>query len=157
MQDLRRVFADRSVDVAFIATPDRWHALATTRAMQAGKGAYVEKPVSHNVEEGRRIIQTARKLNRICQGGGLNHSRGAWQEAVEDVKDGKLGRFDLAKGIVYGRTSPGRRPRPVRGPETADYGLWLGPAEKLPLTRRSFHYDWHSAPLTIGGRNEIKP
>ena len=68
---------DKSVDVVFIATPNHWHALAAIWAMQAGKDVYVEKPVSHNVSEGRRIVQVARKTGRICQGGTQNRSNGA--------------------------------------------------------------------------------
>ncbi|MEO6811929.1 MAG: Gfo/Idh/MocA family oxidoreductase [Isosphaeraceae bacterium] len=143
VQDLRKVFDDQSVDVAFVATPNHWHALAAIWAMQAGKDVYVEKPVSHNVAEGRRIVQAARKLNRICQGGTQNRSRGAWQGAVEYIQDGKLGRVELAKSIVYGRRGSVGGPGLCSIPETVDYDLWLGPAAKLPLTRRSFHYDWH--------------
>jgi predicted dehydrogenase len=82
VQDLRKVLEDKAVDVVFIATPNHWHALAAIWAMQAGKDVYVEKPVSQNVEEGRRIVQVARKLGRIAQTGTQNRSRGALAEAV---------------------------------------------------------------------------
>jgi predicted dehydrogenase len=83
MQDMRRVFDDKSIDAVFICTPNHWHALAAIWAMQSGKDVYVEKPVSHNISEGRRIVQVARKLNRICQGGTQNRSNMALAEAIE--------------------------------------------------------------------------
>ena len=90
VQDLRLVYDDKSVDVVFVATPNHWHALATIWAMQAGKDVYCEKPVSHNVSEGRRMVQAARKYGRICQAGTQNRSRGALAEAVKYMQDGKL-------------------------------------------------------------------
>ena len=81
VQDMRSVFDDKRVDVVFVATCNHWHALAAIWAMQAGKDVYVEKPVSHNITEGRRIVEVAHKLGRICQGGTQNRSSGSWREA----------------------------------------------------------------------------
>lgn len=143
VQDMRRVFDDKSVDAVFIATPNHWHALAAIWAMQSGKDAYVEKPVSHNISEGRRIAQVARKLNRICQGGTQNRSNMALAEAVEYMKAGKLGEVKLARSIIYGqRGSIGPRST-YEPPKNVDYDLWTGPAPLGPLTRKSLHYDWH--------------
>ena len=91
VQDLRVILADKSIAAVFIATPNHWHALAAIWAMQAGKDVYVEKPVCHNLREGRRIVQVARKLRRICQGGTQNRSNGALTEAIKFIHDGKLG------------------------------------------------------------------
>src|SRR6266516_5834461 len=77
VQDLRVILDDKSVAAVFIAAPNHWHALAAVWAMQAGKDVYVEKPVSHNISEGRRIVQMARKLGRICQGGTQSRSNGS--------------------------------------------------------------------------------
>src|SRR5207237_7255843 len=96
-QDLRRVLDDKSVAAVFITTPNHWHALATIWAMQAGKDVYVEKPVSHNVTEGRRVVQVARKLGRICQGGTQNRSNGALAEAIQYIREGRLGEVKLAR------------------------------------------------------------
>lgn len=143
VQDMRRVFDDKSVDAVFIATPNHWHALAAIWAMQSGKDAYVEKPVSHNISEGRRIAQVARKLNRICQGGTQNRSNMALAEAVEYMRAGKLGEVKLARSIIYGqRGSIGPRST-YEPPKNVDYDLWTGPAPLGPLTRKSLHYDWH--------------
>src|SRR6185369_13800295 len=85
-QDLRRILDDRSIDVVTIATCNHWHALAAIWAMQAGKHVYVEKPVSHNISEGRRIVEVAHKLGHICQGGTQNRSSGSWQAAIEYMR-----------------------------------------------------------------------
>jgi predicted dehydrogenase len=140
---MRKVFDDKSVDAVFIATPNHWHALAAIWAMQAGKDAYVEKPVSHNISEGRRIVQVSRKTNRICQGGTQNRSNMALAEAVEYMKAGKLGEVKLARSIIYGgRGSIGPKGT-YEAPKNVDYNLFMGPASLEPLTRKNLHYDWH--------------
>ena len=143
VQDLRRILDDRSVDAVFIATPNHWHALAAIWALQAGKDVYVEKPVSHNLSEGRRIVQVARRTGRICQGGTQNRSNAALGAAIDYLRQGKLGEVRLARSIVYGARGsiggPGSYPIPAQ----VDYNLWAGPAPMSPLTRPQFHYDWH--------------
>jgi predicted dehydrogenase len=141
--DMRRVFDDRAVDAVFVATPNHWHALAAIWAMQAGKDVYVEKPVSHNISEGRRIVQVARKTGRICQGGTQNRSNGALAAAIDYMKQGKLGEVKLARSIVYGRRGSIGGPGTYEVPANVDYDLWAGPAPMSPLTRPQFHYDWH--------------
>ena len=111
--------------------------------MQAGKDVYVEKPVSHNISEGRRIVQVARKLGRICQGGTQNRSNGALADAVKYMREGKLGEVNLARSIVYGRRGSIGGPGQYEIPSSVDYNLWAGPAPMSPLTRPNFHYDWH--------------
>jgi predicted dehydrogenase len=143
VQDLRVILDDKSVDAVFVATPNHWHALAAIWAMQAGKDVYVEKPVSHNISEGRRIVQVARKLGRICQGGTQNRSNGALAEAVKYMHEGKLGQVKLARSIVYGRRGSIGGPGQYEIPPNIDYNLWAGPAAMGPLTRPKFHYDWH--------------
>jgi predicted dehydrogenase len=143
VQDLRVILDDKSVAAVFIAAPNHWHALAAVWAMQAGKDVYVEKPVSHNISEGRRIVQTARKLGRICQGGTQNRSNGALAEAIRYIHDGKLGAVKLARSIVYGRRESIGGPGSCEIPTSVDYNLWAGPAAMVPLTRPKFHYDWH--------------
>ena len=141
-QDLRTVFDDKSVDFVTIATPNHWHSLAAIWAMQAGKDVYVEKPVSHNVSEGRRNVQTAERHKRICQAGMQSRSSQGMQEAIAYLRAGKLGEVKLARGLCYKpRASIGR------GGATAAEGSRLQLVERagpiLPLTRPQFHYDWH--------------
>jgi len=144
VQDMRRIFDDKSVDIVSIATPNHWHSLAAIWAMQAGKDVYVEKPLSHNISEGRRMVQVARKYNRICQGGTQYRSTGSNHAAAQYIREGKLGQVKLAHVCTYrSRTSIGPAGQ-YSPPPTVDYNLWAGPAPmELPVRRKSFHYDWH--------------
>jgi hypothetical protein len=104
---------------------------------------YVEKPVSHNVSEGRRIVEAARKYNKICQTGTQCRSMPASIEAIQYIRDGKIGEMKLARGLCYKRrASIGERGK-YEIPETVNYDLWCGPAPMDPLTRPKLHYDWH--------------
>ena len=142
--DMRRIFDDKSVDIVTVATPNHWHSLAAIWAMQAGKDVYVEKPVSHNVSEGRRMVQVARKHDRICQGGTQYRSVGTNRATAKYIAEGKLGKIKLVHCYTY-------RPRNHMGPKgeyevpaSVDYNLWAGPAPmQIPLRRQHFHYDWH--------------
>lgn len=143
VQDLRRVMDDQSIDIVSIATPNHWHALATIWAVQAGKDVYVEKPISHNVSEGRRMVQAAQKHGRIVQTGTQARSHQAQRELVEFVKSGGIGEVLLARGLCYKRRgSIGPRGN-YDVPAGVDYNVWLGPAAEQPVTRPKFHYDWH--------------
>lgn len=143
VQDLRRIFDDKSVDTVSVASPNHWHALSAIWAMQAGKDVYVEKPVCHNIVEGRRMVDAARKLNKICQGGTQNRSLGALMTAAEYIKAGKLGDVKLARTIIYGRRGSIGPKTTCEIPPKCDFNLWLGPATQQPLTRKNMHYDWH--------------
>lgn len=142
-QDLRDVFADPGVDVVSIATPNHWHALASIWAIQAGKHVYVEKPVSHNVSEGRRIVQAAAKYHKLCQGGTQRRSEGRYRAAAEAIKAGKIGKVTLIRCVMYRPRSPIGPPGDYPVPPGVDYNLWSGPAPLAKVTRKSFHYDWH--------------
>jgi predicted dehydrogenase len=143
VQDLRDVFDDPTVDVVSTATPNHWHALVAIWAMQAGKDVYVEKPVSHNVSEGRRIVETARKRQRICQTGTQCRSMGGTIQAIEYVQSGKIGEVKLGRGLCYKRRDSIGPKGTYEVPQTVDYNLWLGPAPMKAPARRQFHYDWH--------------
>jgi predicted dehydrogenase len=145
-QDVRRVVEDKDVDVVSIATPNHWHALMAVWALQNGKDVYVEKPVSHNVSEGRRIVEAARKYQRVCQTGTQSRSSSGMRAAMEFLHAGKLGKVRLARGLCYKlRGSIGKVSGPQEVPATVDYDLWCGPAPKAPLMRKRLHYDWHWA------------
>jgi predicted dehydrogenase len=143
--DIRKLLESKNVDVVSIATPNHWHSLAAIWAIQAGKDVYVEKPISHNVSEGRRVVEFARKYNRIVQAGTQSRSSlTGITEAVAWVKAGNLGKIKVSRALCYKRRDTigkvtGEQPIP---PEI-DYELWCGPALKLPLTRKQLHYDWH--------------
>ncbi len=151
VQDLRKIFDDKAVDTVSVAAPNHWHALAAIWAMQSGKDVYVEKPVSHNVVEGRRIIEATAATGRICQVGTQRRSIGALQAAAKYIKQGKLGDVTFARSIIYGnRTSIGSKGI-YDIPKNVDYNLWLGPAPMTKLTRPNLHYDWHWDWETGGG------
>jgi predicted dehydrogenase len=143
VRDCRSALDDKSVDVVSIATPNHWHALGAIWAMQAGKDVYVEKPVSHNISEGRRIVETARKYGRICQVGTQCRSMKGTIEAVEYVKAGNIGEVKLARGLCYNRRNSIGPIGNYQVPAQVDRDLWYGPSQMLPLTRKNFHYDWH--------------
>ena len=143
--DIRKLLESKNVDAVSIATPNHWHALATIWAIQAGKDVYVEKPVSHNVSEGRRMVEFARKYNKIVQTGTQSRSSIAGiKAAVAWVREGNLGKIKVARGLCYKRrASIGKVTGPQPIPANIDYDLWCGPALKLPLMRKKLHYDWH--------------
>ena len=142
-RDFRRILEDRSIDAVVIATPDHWHALMTILACQAGKDVYVEKPVSHNVEEGRQMVAAARRHDRVVQSGLQQRSGHHFQTAVDFVRSGKLGAVHLAKAWTVHRRKPIGHKRDGVAPQGVDYDLWLGPAAMRPFNANRFHYNWH--------------
>lgn len=144
-QDIRKLLEDKNVDAVSIATPNHWHALAAIWSIQAGKDVYCEKPVSHNVSEGRRIVEFARKYGKIVQAGTQSRSsREGIAQGVEYVRSGKLGKIKVARALCYKRRPTiGKVSAPTQPPATVDFDLWTGPAEKLPIMRQHLHYDWH--------------
>ncbi len=142
-QDLRKIIDDKSIDCVSIAACNHWHALAAIWAMQAGKDVYVEKPASHNISEGRRMVQAARKYKRICQVGTQYRSDGTCKAAARFMAEGKLGKVTLARSITYKRRRSIGPAVKGKVPDGVDYNLWAGPAPMSPITRRNFHYDWH--------------
>jgi predicted dehydrogenase len=142
-RDMRKVFENNEIDAVTIATPNHWHALATIWAVQAGKDVYVEKPGSHNVFEGRKMVEAAHKYNRIVQHGVQLRSSVALREGVELLRKGVIGKVYMSRGLVYRwRPSIGNRPNePV--PPGVDWDLWQGPVQEREFSRRLFHYNWH--------------
>ena len=142
--DIRKLLESKNIDVISIATPNHWHALGAIWAVQAGKDVYVEKPVSHNVFEGRKIVEAARKYKKIVQTGTQSRSSQAIKEAIEWVNAGNLGKITVARGLCYKpRVSIGKVDGPQPVPAGVDYDLWCGPAPMDPIRRKRFHYDWH--------------
>ena len=142
-QDLRKVYEDKDIDAVSIATCNHWHALATIWACQAGKDVYVEKPGSHNIYEGRKMVEAATKYDRIVQHGVQLRSSVAIREAIQHLRNGLIGKVYMARGLVFRwRADIGNKPfEPV--PDTLNYDLWTGPAQERPFTRNLVHYNWH--------------
>jgi len=142
--DIRAVLDRKDVDAIVIAAPNHWHALMTVWACQAGKHVYVEKPVSHSIWEGRKMIEAARRYNRIVQAGTQQRSCPAVQEAARDLQAGKYGRILWAHCCKLQAREPiGKVDGPRPPPASVDYNLWAGPAPMSPILREQFHYDWH--------------
>src|SRR5688572_21828951 len=142
--DIRKLLENPDIDVVSIASPNHWHALGAIWSVQAGKDVYLEKPVSHNVWEGRKIVEAARKHGKIVQTGTQSRSSQGIAECFAWLKEGNLGKLTLARGLCYKpRPSIGKVDGPQPVPPGVDYDLWCGPAPVKPIMRRQFHYDWH--------------
>jgi predicted dehydrogenase len=143
-QDIRKLLDSKEVDAISIATPNHWHSLGAIWGCQAGKDVYVEKPVSHNVWEGRQLVKAAEKYNRVVQMGVQSRSAAGLAAAVKWAKGGELGKLQYVRGLCYKpRPSIGKVDAPQPVPENIDYDLWCGPAPMAPVMRTKFHYDWH--------------
>lgn len=141
--DIRKVLDDKSVDAVAIASPNHWHALATIWTCQAGKDVYVEKPASHNIREGRKMIEAARKYDRIVQTGTQSRSSRVTRAAMEFLHSGKLGEIYMARTcLIKSRDSFGKAPNSAV-PDGVHYDLWVGPAQWYPYNENKFHYNWH--------------
>ena len=147
--DVRELLERKDIDAITSATPNHWHALVTVWACQAGKDVYIEKPASHEIWEGRKMVEAARKYDRIVQIGTQKRSSEAHPEAFEWIREGHIGKMKWVRGFCYKRRGPGSNgivhgtngPNPV--PESVDYNKWCGPADMVPLNRRDLHYVWH--------------
>lgn len=141
--EYRKILENKDIDAVSIATPNHWHALQAIWACQAGKDVYVEKPVSHNIVEGRKIVDAARKYNRVVQTGTQSRSQTSTISAINFMKEGGLGKVYMSRGLCL-------KPRGNIGhvadsqiPEGVDWNTFLGPAPYRPFNLNRFHYKWH--------------
>jgi predicted dehydrogenase len=141
--EFRKVLENPDIDAVTIATPNHWHALQTIWACQAGKHVYVEKPVSHTLLEGRRMVEAARKYDRVVQTGTQARSSVSTLRAIDFLSSGGLGDIYMTKGLcLKPRGSIGHvKNSPV--PEGVDWDTFLGPAPYRPFNENRFHYKWH--------------
>ena len=142
--DVRTLLERQDIDAIAIATPNHTHAMLACWALDAGKHVYVEKPVSHVVGEGARIMEAARRNGRICATGIQGRSARSVRDAIEFVHAGGLGKVHCSRGLCYKPRRPiGTVESPRFAPPTVDYDRWLGPVGYRPLQRPRLHYDWH--------------
>ncbi len=142
-KDLRELYEDKDIDALSVVTPNHWHSLATVWACQAGKHVCVEKPVSHSIWEGRKMVEAARKYDRMVQADLDSRSQLAYDEAF-DYMHKEMGKILLVRIVNYKRReSIGKMFGPGNIPATIDYDLWTGPRSIEPLPRKNLHYDWH--------------
>jgi predicted dehydrogenase len=152
-RDIREALQDKNVDVVTIATPNHWHALATIWACQAGKDVYCEKPLSHNIYEGRQVVAAADKYGRIVQHGTQNRSNARLIRDMRLIHDGFIGKIHESRGYVYknGNRNAIGHGQTGAPPDNLDWELWQGPSPNQPFLlnadRRKpglyVHYDWH--------------
>jgi predicted dehydrogenase len=141
--DLRRILDDKSVDAVIVATPDHWHSPAAILACQAGKHVYVEKPISHNVREGRLLVETAARNKRVIQHGTQVRSTSMMQEAVQALREGIIGDVLMAKCWNVQRRRTIGKDQPSSPPTGLDYDSWVGPATMVPYQKNRCHEGWH--------------
>ena len=138
--DYKKVLDDKSIHAVSLATPNHWHALQTIWACQAGKDVYVEKPGSHNIFEGRKMVEAARKYKRIVQHGTQIRSSPKMREGIEQLKAGAIGDVYMARGIAFkARAGMPRTPEPV--PKGMNWDMWVGPAAMEEYTKLAI-YHW---------------
>jgi len=141
--DMRKVFDDKEIDAVSMATPNHWHALGAIWAAQAGKHVYVEKPCSHNVWEGRKMIEAARKYNIRMQVGFQNRSIPNVMEAMKFLHDGGIGDVFMARGTCIKPRDSFGVAKDSEPPASLHYDRWLGPAAYRPYNEKRSHYNWH--------------
>jgi predicted dehydrogenase len=143
VQDIRKALEDKGLDAISVATTNHWHSLITIWACQAGKDVYVEKPISHNIFEGRQCVEAAKKYGRVVQHGTQNRSSNGKAKEIAAVQSGKYGKLRVSKGYCCKpRWSIGMKPDEM-APSSLDFNLWNGPAPKLEFNRNLVHYNWH--------------
>jgi predicted dehydrogenase len=144
-KDFRRVVERKDLDAVIVATPDHWHAYVLMAACANNKDVYCEKPLSHNIVEGRAMVNAARRNKRIVQIGTQQRSGQHFKDAVAYVRSGKLGDVHLCRTFITNRTPPagcGNPPDEDNPPPGVDYEMWLGPAPHRKFNRARFHHDF---------------
>ncbi len=143
-QDFRRVLDRNDIDAVFVSTPDHWHALITVLACQAGKDVFCEKPLSLTIAEGRKMVEAARKYNRVVQTGSQQRSAPHFQRVVELVRGGHIGRVTMVECWNWANESPAGigNPPDEDPPPGLDWDLYLGPAPKRPYNRNRFIWNY---------------
>ena len=143
VSDMRKIFDDKAVDMVVVAVPDHWHAPAAVAACAAGKHVYSEKPCSHNIREGRLMVEAARKHKRVMQIGTQSRSTSSIREAVQRVREGAIGEVLSVKAWNSQKRADIGRLKASEPPKGFDYDTWVGPAPFRPFQRNCHHYTWH--------------
>ena len=141
--DMRKVLDNKDIDIVSFATPNHWHALGSIWACQAGKHVYVEKPAMHNIWEGRKMIEAARKYNKQVQVGFQSRSVTNVREAIKFLHEGGIGEVYMARGLCIKPRDSFGIAKDSTPPATLHYDEWLGPAPYRPYNEKRGHYNWH--------------
>jgi predicted dehydrogenase len=139
-RDFRRLLDRKDIDAVIVASPDHWHALQTVMACQASKDVYVEKPISSAVDEGSKMVQAARRYNRVVQVGTQQRSGDHYQKAAEIIRGGQLGKITFVRTWNFGNQTPVGigNPPDTNPPDGLDWDMWLGPAPMRPFNQNRF-------------------
>jgi predicted dehydrogenase len=141
--DVRKLLEDKSIDAVSIATTNHTHSLFGYWALEAGKHAYIEKPMSHNVWEGRQVVEAQKRTGKVVQHGTQSRSMTGMREAMAFLQSGAIGKVKVARGFCYKQRKSIGQFADGAPPPGVDYNLWLGPAPERPFNKNRFHYNWH--------------
>lgn len=150
--DFRQVLERKDIDAVVISTPDHWHAIPLIAACEAGKDIYCEKPVSHSFVEAKVMMAAAKHFKRVVQIGAWQRSVPHFQQAIDFVRSGKLGKIQLCRAWNVARPNPIGRQRPQPVPAGLDWEFWLGPVKKFDYQLNRCHYNWRWFFETGGGK-----
>jgi predicted dehydrogenase len=146
VKDFRRVLDRGDIDAVVIATPDHWHAIQTTMACDAGKDVYVEKPLSITVVEGRRMVQSARRNQRVVQVGTHRRSSTLYAELARRTTADEFGKICLSRAYRVSNMFPAGigKQAPQAPPAELDWDMWLGPRPRRPFqeTIAPYRFRW---------------
>jgi predicted dehydrogenase len=140
--DMREVLKDREIEAVFIATPDHWHAPAAILALENGKHVYVEKPMCHNIKEGRLTVDAVHKSGKSLQVGTQSRSTPFIHEAIQRLQNGEIGEVIAAKAWNSQLRRSIGKTKPSEPPGHLDFDLWVGPAKKVPYRSNLLHSVW---------------
>ena len=144
--DFRKLLDAKDIDAVVIATPDHWHAIQTISACNAGKDVYVEKPLSITVREGRRMVEAARRNQRVVQVGTHMRACALYAELAELIASGKVGKVTVSRAYRLSNMFPRGigKAKPTAPPKDLDWDMWLGPRPKEPYreTIAPYKFRW---------------
>jgi predicted dehydrogenase len=140
-KDWRKLIDNKDINVVIVGTPDHWHCLQMISACDAGKDVYCEKPIGRTIEECNLMVSAAKRNKTVVQVGQWQRSDPHWQDAVNFIQSGKLGKIRLVRVFSYQGWCPSIPVLPDEPvPQGVDYDMWLGPAAKRPFNRNRFHF-----------------